>query len=41
MTVDEVIAAASAETGLTDIGDPAVLEGLERLLKAYAEEATS
>lgn len=39
MTVEEVIAAASAQTGLTDIGDPAVLEGLERLLKSYAEEA--
>lgn len=39
MTVDEVIAAASRETGLADIGDPAVLDGLERLLDAYATEA--
>ena len=39
MTVEEVIAAASAKTGLTEIGDRSVLEGLERLLKAYAEEA--
>lgn len=39
MTVEEIIAAASARTGLTDIGDRSVLEGLERLLKAYPEEA--
>lgn len=39
MTVEEVIAAASAQSGLTDFGDPAILEGLERLLVAYAEEA--
>ena len=39
MTVDEVIAAAAAQTGLSYIGDRSVLEGLERLLKAYAEEA--
>jgi hypothetical protein len=39
MTVEEIIAAARAQTGLTDIGDPAVLEGLQRLLTAYAEEA--
>jgi len=39
MTVEEIIAAASAQTGLTDIGDPAVLDGLQRLLTAYAEEA--
>lgn len=39
MKVEDVIAAASAQTGLTEIGDPAILEGLERLLKAYAEEA--
>ena len=38
MTVEEVIAAASAATGLTDFGDKAVLEGLERLLTAYASE---
>jgi len=39
MTVEEVISAASAQTGLTDIGDRSVLEGLERLLASYATEA--
>jgi hypothetical protein len=39
MTVEEVIAAASAQTGLSDIGDPAALDGLRRLLTAYAAEA--
>lgn len=39
MTVEEIIAAASAQTGLTDIGDPSALDGLQRLLTAYAEEA--
>lgn len=39
MTVEDIIAAASAKTGLTDIGDPAILEGLGILLKAYEEEA--
>ncbi len=39
MTADEVIAAASAQTGLSDFGDPAILDGLARLLKSYAEEA--
>ena len=39
MTVDEVIAAARAQTGLRDFGDPTVLEGLAVLLKSYAEEA--
>ncbi len=39
MTVDDIIAAASAKTGLSDIGDRSVLEGLERLLVAYAGEA--
>ncbi len=39
MTVDEVIAAARAQTGLTDFGDPAILEGLEILLRSYADEA--
>ena len=39
MTVDDVIAAARAETGLSEVGDPAALEGLEVLLRAYAEEA--
>jgi Sulfotransferase family len=39
MTGDDIIAAARAKTGLTQFGDPAILDGLERLLKAYAEEA--
>ena len=39
MTVEEIIAAASAQTGLTGIGDPAALDGLQRLLDCYAEEA--
>jgi len=39
MTVDEVIEAARAQTGLTDYGDPAILEGLEVLLASYAGEA--
>ncbi|MFA7604378.1 MAG: sulfotransferase [Novosphingobium sp.] len=38
MTVEEIIAAARARTGLDDIGDPSVLEGLQRLLTAYAED---
>lgn len=39
MTVDDVIEAARAQTGHTDFGDPAILEGLDVLLRAYAEEA--
>ena len=39
MTADEVIEAAKERTGLSDFGDPAILEGLNVLLKAYAEEA--
>lgn len=39
MTADDVIEAARAQTGHTDFGDPAVLEGLDVLLRAYAEEA--
>jgi hypothetical protein len=39
MTVDDIIAAASARTGLTDIGDRSVLDGLGRLLAAYPAEA--
>ncbi len=39
MTVDEIVSAASAQTGLSDIGDPAALDGLQRLLDSYANEA--
>lgn len=39
MTVDEVIAAASAQCGLSGIGDPSALDGLGRLLDSYASEA--
>ena len=39
MNVNEVIAAAKQQCGLSDFGDPAILEGLEVLLKSFAEEA--
>ncbi|CAN7373091.1 sulfotransferase [Phenylobacterium sp. LjRoot225] len=39
MQVDEIIAKAQEATGLTDLGDPSVLEGLEVLIKASNEEA--
>lgn len=39
MTVDDILEAASRQTGLSDIGDPAIFEGLARLLEAYASEA--
>jgi hypothetical protein len=39
MNVEEIIAKAQAATGLSDIGDPAALEGLQRLVKASNEEA--
>jgi hypothetical protein len=39
MTPEEVISAASGKTGLTAIGDPAVLEGLQRLLDGYENGA--
>jgi hypothetical protein len=39
MTVEEVIAAARAQTGLSDYGDPAILDGLQRLLDSYSSEA--
>jgi hypothetical protein len=39
MTVEEVTAAAAQKTGLGDFGDPAVLEGLRRLLDSYEREA--
>lgn len=36
---EDIIAKARAATGLTDVGDPAALEGLERLVAASNEEA--
>lgn len=39
MRTEEILAKASAATGLRDIGDPAALEGLERLVQASTEEA--
>ncbi|MDE2303487.1 MAG: sulfotransferase [Sphingomonadales bacterium] len=39
MSRDQVIAAAQERTGLTDFGDSAILDGLDRLLDGYAHEA--
>lgn len=39
MRVDDIIAKAREATGLTDLGDPAALEGLEVLVQASNEEA--
>jgi hypothetical protein len=39
VTVDEVVGAAVAETGLDDLGDPACVEGLTVLLDCVAREA--
>jgi hypothetical protein len=39
VTVEQIISAASEQTGLSDHGDPAVLDGLQRLLDSYANEA--
>jgi hypothetical protein len=39
MNVGDIIAKANAATGLTDIGDQEILEGLEILVKASNEEA--
>ena len=39
MTVDEVIGAARAQTGLNHFGDPAIIEGLGVLLRSYVDEA--
>ncbi len=39
MKVDDIVSAARTQTGLTDIGDPAILEGLGILLEAYDNEA--
>src|SRR3546814_19048258 len=38
MQAQHIIAAASAATGLSDFGDPAALDGLERLVKSSNEE---
>jgi len=38
--VEQIIANARAATGLTDLGDPAMLEGLEVLVRASNEEAS-
>ena len=39
MTVEEIIAAATAKTGISEIGDRSALIGLQKLLDAYASEA--
>ena len=39
MAVEEIIAAATAQTGLSDFGDPAILEALGVLLKSMETEA--
>jgi hypothetical protein len=39
MRVEDIIAKAREATGLSDMGDPAALEGLEVLVKASTEEA--
>ena len=39
MQVQQIIGAASAATGLSDFGDAAALDALERLIKASNEEA--
>jgi len=38
MTIDDIISAASARTGLSEVGDRSALVGLERLLRAYETE---
>lgn len=39
MKVEDIIAKAQAATGLSDMGDPAALEGLTRLVQASNDEA--
>jgi hypothetical protein len=39
MIADDILAKARASTGLFDIGDPSMLDGLEILAKASSEEA--
>lgn len=39
MLVDDIVAKARQATGLSDLGDPFVLEGLEKLVTASNEEA--
>ena len=40
MNAGDIIGRARAATGLSDLGDPAVLEGLERLVRASGAEAS-
>ena len=40
MNAGDIIGRAQAATGLSDLGDPTVLEGLERLVRASDEEAS-
>jgi hypothetical protein len=40
MRVEELLAAATEQTGLTDFGDDSFREGLERLLRSLEEEAS-
>ena len=39
ISAHDILASARARTGLSDIGDPAIMEGLERLLASYSDEA--
>jgi hypothetical protein len=39
MTPQDIVAAAREQTGLEDFGDPAILEGLDVLLRSYEQEA--
>jgi len=40
VTVEDIIAAAQARTGLTEIGDRSVLVGLDNILRAYETEGS-
>ena len=40
MQVDELLTAATEESGLTDFGDDSFREGLERLVRSVNDEAT-
>ena len=39
MQTEDILSRARAQTGLSDLGDPAALDGLERLVKSSNEEA--